>query len=62
MTIDVVVKRYASVSGTVSATDELTGDVPVAIFRADGDGAEVGSTRTDRGGRFTLRDIVPGTY
>ncbi len=62
MTIDVVVKRYASVSGTVSATDELTGDVPVSIFRADGDGAEVGSTRTDRGGRFTLRDIVPGTY
>ncbi|UKF28143.1 carboxypeptidase regulatory-like domain-containing protein [Clavibacter nebraskensis] len=62
MTIDVVVKRYASVSGTVSATDELTGDVPVSIFRTDGDGAEVGATRTDWGGRFTVRDIVPGTY
>ncbi|OUE07703.1 Cna protein B-type domain protein [Clavibacter michiganensis] len=62
VTIDVVVKRYATVSGSVTALDELTSDVPVSIVRADGDGAEVGTTRTDWGGRFTLRDIVPGTY
>ncbi|AWF99561.1 carboxypeptidase regulatory-like domain-containing protein [Clavibacter michiganensis] len=61
--VDVVLKRYASISGTAtSAAGEPVAGVSVQAFRAGGDGRFEDYTTTDDNGRYTLRNIEPGQY
>ncbi|PPF58915.1 hypothetical protein C5C13_07165 [Clavibacter michiganensis] len=60
---DIVLKRYGTISGTVTAADgSPVEDSHVTISRADEDGWTVSSASTDWAGRFTARDLEPGVY
>jgi hypothetical protein len=61
--IDMVVKRAATVSGTVTAADgSPVENALVTITGATDEDWYGGSTYTDYFGRFTVRDLQPGTY
>jgi hypothetical protein len=61
--VDVVLKRYASISGTATdASGNPVARVSVQAFRAGGDGRFEDYTTTDDNGRYTLKNIEPGQY
>jgi hypothetical protein len=60
---DIIVKRYGTISGTVTAPDgSAVEGASVMISRADDDAGTVSSASTDWAGRFTARDLEPGVY
>jgi hypothetical protein len=61
--IDMVVKRASTVSGTVTAADgSPVENALVTVTGATEDDWYGGSAYTDYFGRFTVRDLQPGTY
>jgi hypothetical protein len=61
--VDVVLKRYASISGTVTAANGgPVAGVDVSAYRADGDGRYETYGRSDENGRYTIQSLEPGLY
>ena len=61
--VDIVVKRTATVSGTVTTTDgSAVAGAPVWIYRAGGNEWMVSYAATDYAGRFTAGNLEPGIY
>jgi hypothetical protein len=61
--VDVVLKRYATLSGLVTGpSGRGVADVTVSAYRADGDKRYEAYGTSDEFGRYTIRNLEPGTY